>query len=165
MCGIPGFPQAGVLTIFRMRFHPWALVPTVLYVGFVGWMTLRPTIYGAGTASLLWSLLGRFEQHQATSWLTFDTVEGLANVALFIPLGFFLALLLPRRLFLVAALLCVVGSVGIEAFQGAFLPGRVADVRDVIHNSTGGLIGAVVAVLGRVLFIPRRRAGGRLRAA
>ena len=148
--------------IFRMRLHPWALVPTVLYVGFIGWMTLRPSVYGAGTAGLLWELLGKFQQHSSTSWLTFDAVEGLANVAMFIPLGFFLALFFPRRLFLVSALLCVLGSVGIELFQQFFLPGRVADIRDVIHNSTGGLIGATVAVLGRLLFVPRR-SGRRLR--
>ena len=148
--------------IFRMRFHPWALVPTAVYVGFIGWMTLRPTVYGSGAAGLLWQVLDAFQAHSSASWLTFDAVEGLANVAMFLPLGFLLALFFPRRLFLVSAVLCVLGSIGIELFQEFLLPGRVADVRDVIHNPTGGLIGATTAVLARLVLVPRPR---RLRAA
>ncbi|GAA4669363.1 VanZ family protein [Frondihabitans cladoniiphilus] len=140
-----------------MRFHPWALFPTVLYIGFVGWVTLGPQPYDSSTAGLLTRFFDFSQSHASTRWLDFSNVEGLANVAMFVPLGFFLALFLPRRAWLVAAVLCVLASTGIEMFQGAYLPTRVEDVRDIVHNGTGGLIGAVLAAVIRFVVAPRPR--------
>ncbi|MCU1529789.1 MAG: hypothetical protein JWP75_3552 [Frondihabitans sp.] len=146
----------------RMRFHPWLLVPIALYLMVVGWITLGPEPYGATGSGLLWHALDIFGRHSSTQWLTFSVVEGLANIAMFVPLGFLLAMFFPRRLFLVAVALCVLMSMGIEAYQGSFLPTRVDDIRDVFNNGTGGLVGALVATAGRMIVAPRSR---RLRAA
>ncbi|AMM20539.1 hypothetical protein AX769_10755 [Frondihabitans sp. PAMC 28766] len=144
-----------------MRFRPWLLVVTALYVGFIAWMTLRTSVYDGATASLLSRALHAFSAHQATSWLTFDRVESLANVAMFVPLGFFLALFFPRRLWILAALLCVLASYGIESYQGAYLPTRVEDMGDVVHNGLGGLVGALIATALRMLAAPRGPRGRR----
>lgn len=146
----------------RMRFHPWLLVPIALYLMTIGWITLGPQPYGATGSGLLWHALDVFGRHPSTEWLTFSRVEGLANVAMFVPLGSLLALFVPRRLFLVAAALCVLMSMGIEAYQGSFLPTRVEDIRDVVNNGTGGLVGASIATISRMIVAPRSR---RLRTA
>lgn len=140
-----------------MRFRPWLLVVTVLYAIFIAWMTLRTSVYGNGASELLWRALGVFARHSSTSWLTFDVVESLANAAMFVPFGFFLALFFPRRLWILSVALCVLASYGIESFQGAYLSTRVEDMGDVVHNGLGGLIGAVVATLMRMIAAPRRR--------
>ncbi|BDZ50139.1 hypothetical protein GCM10025867_23800 [Frondihabitans sucicola] len=145
-----------------MRFRPWLLVVTVLYLLFVAWMTLRPSVYDSQTGELLWRALGFFGRHSSTSWLTFDVVESIANAAMFVPLGFFLALFFPKRLFLAAVALCVLLSLGIETYQGTVLSAtRVEDYGDVIHNGIGGLIGVLVALFLRLLFLPFANAGRR----
>ncbi len=65
------------------------------------------------------------------------------NVALFIPLGFFLYLAV-RRWMLVCTALTVLVSIGVEIFQ---LPiySRSSDIDDVITNGLGGLVGVVLA--------------------
>jgi hypothetical protein len=68
------------------------------------------------------------------------------NVALFIPLGFFLYLA-ARRWMLLCTGVTVLVSVGVEILQ---LPiySRSSDIDDVITNGLGGLIGVVLAYLG-----------------
>lgn len=145
-----------------MRFRPWLLVVTALYLMLVAWMTLRPDIYDSRTSNYLWRALGFFGRHSSTSWLTFGVVESIANALMFVPLGFFLALFFPKRLFLAAVALCVLLSLGIETYQGAFLSAtRVEDFGDVIHNGTGGLIGALIALFLRLLFLPFATVGRR----
>jgi len=145
-----------------MRFHPWLVIPITLYLGVVGWITLGPQPYGEGSAHLLSRFLDLFARHASTQWLDFSAVEGLANVAMFVPLGFLVAGFFPRRWWILAVACCVALSMGIEAYQGAFLSTRVADYRDVVHNGTGALVGAIVMTLGRMLAAPR---GRRLRLA
>lgn len=68
------------------------------------------------------------------------------NVALFAPLGFFGALrYIGRRPILVAGSIGAVMSATIEIAQ--FFLGRSADIDDVILNTVGGLLGAVLAVV------------------
>ena len=71
----------------------------------------------------------------------------VANIFLFLPWGFlmFIALYTMERSTLQTYVLTVLGglslSLAIEAWQ-YFLPTRVADVNDVIWNTTGALLGA-----------------------
>jgi glycopeptide antibiotics resistance protein len=76
---------------------------------------------------------------------TAAVVQFGANLALFVPLGFFLPLRVPRlggvrrMLFLGAAVSAV-----LEAAQYAFGLGRVASVDDVLLNAAGAALGATV---------------------
>lgn len=75
-------------------------------------------------------------------------VEPLANVAMFVPLG----LLLPTATRLRPWLAIGVGaafSTLIECSQLVFLPDRVASVLDVVMNTLGAAIGAVVVLAVR----------------
>ncbi|MDH6181982.1 glycopeptide antibiotics resistance protein [Microbacteriaceae bacterium SG_E_30_P1] len=84
---------------------------------------------------------------RAEAWLSPSTWTGgwsgelLANVILFIPLGWLAARLLPLPLAIVVP---VVISVGIE-FAQLFLPGRVSDPRDLVANTAGALLGVLLA--------------------
>ena len=84
----------------------------------------------------------------------------LLNIALFIPLGFGLALLgIPRRRALAIILLA---TVAIELAQGLFLRGRFASLSDVVTNTAGGLTGYALAAHWRTLVFPSRHAAARL---
>lgn len=69
----------------------------------------------------------------------------IGNIALFVPLGFFLYLAVRRR-FALVVLGCGLTSVGVEILQ---LPiwSRSTDVDDVLTNSAGGFLGALVALV------------------
>jgi glycopeptide antibiotics resistance protein len=69
--------------------------------------------------------------------------EVLANVALFVPAGLLLAVLLGRAWASVVA--CIAVSAAIELAQQRYLPSRVPSLEDVQHNSIGGAIGALTA--------------------
>ena len=121
-----------------------ALVLLGLYTYVVGLLTL------GGTSSVGWAF-GVTDQYYRLS-------EAQANVLLFVPAGFLLAVVLLSPVLATAA--GVLGSMAIEWFQAAYLPTRVADAHDVIHNGTGALIGAVVAV-PIVWVLSRRRRPAR----
>lgn len=96
-------------------------------------------------------------------WTAFDL---LANIALYLPLGFFATLAmsrLPGRFtgVIVATLLSATVSFGLEATQ-TLLPSRVPSNVDLACNSLGGLLGALVGqatgprVIGRLLALEQR---------
>lgn len=129
------------------RRHPLVTALSAAYVGFVLWLTLRPSPYGAGTATLLRRFLRWAARHSTVDWITFDVLERGANVALFVPIGVLFLLLAGRR-FWWAALLAGVGmSVAIEAAQGMWLSSRVADPGDVLTNGIGTAVGIVLAIV------------------
>lgn len=81
------------------------------------------------------------------------------NLAAYVPFGFLIALALgpkrgtPSRIAL-STTVCFVVSLTMEAAQ-TFLPSRVASVPDLLTNSLGGLVGAIVAAV--TLGHPRAR--------
>ncbi|MGN8026970.1 VanZ family protein [Microbacterium sp. 22242] len=75
--------------------------------------------------------------------LTLPRVEFAANIAMFVPLGMFLAVLLPRRRYLVAPI-GFVTTIMIESVQGLFLSSRSATVADVLANTTGACLGLLI---------------------
>lgn len=84
-------------------------------------------------------------------------IEFAANVVLFVPMGFFLTMLFRHPWY--GAALSVVVSAGIEIIQ-ILIPNRVPTVRDVVSNSIGAALGALLAWL-----IVLRREHKRARAA
>jgi hypothetical protein len=75
--------------------------------------------------------------------LDWTETEVLGNIALFVPAGFLLAVLLGRTW--ASVVLCVAVSAAIELAQQRYLPSRVPSLEDVQHNSIGGAIGALTA--------------------
>jgi glycopeptide antibiotics resistance protein len=127
------------------RRHPLLTLATFAYLGLVGWLTLGPQPLDASNDSWLFAALKIFSRHQATSFITYDRVEFGANIAMFVPVGVFFLLLFGRRAWFVAVVAGFVLTCAIE-FTQLFLPGRVSDIRDIISNSTGALIGVLLAL-------------------
>lgn len=125
--------------------HPLLSLATFAYLAVVGWLTLTPGS-GREQEGWLWELALFFDRHAATEWITFNLLEFVANVLMFVPFGLFFVLLLGRRRWWLAILLGVALTCGIE-FAQQYIPNRVADPRDLGSNSLGAAIGTGLALL------------------
>ncbi|MGW8601828.1 VanZ family protein [Streptomyces sp. NPDC055893] len=126
--------------------------------------TLMPTqMPGSGTRHVSLSLGGAFFGPESVAMQSMErrmaTATSVANAAMFVPLAIFWYHATARRAFSVARVLvgCLSLSLGIEIVQLAMNAGRVVDVDDVLFNTTGALVGLLVA------WASSRWAGKRLR--
>jgi hypothetical protein len=83
----------------------------------------------------------------ARGWAGIAWRPVIDNVALFVPLGAGLAVLLRRWSLPVTLLVGAAVSLAVETFQWAVPSGRIANSADVVANVVGVLLGAVLAVL------------------
>nr|WP_252727946.1 VanZ family protein [Curtobacterium sp. WW7] len=74
-------------------------------------------------------------------------IESLANVAFFVPLGLLVVLLAGARWWWAGAAAGLLVSSTIEIGQALFLPARYATIDDVVANTMGAVVGAVLGVL------------------
>lgn len=140
--------------------HPFLSLLTVLYLGFVGLVTLTP---GSEQPDYSWwaaRVLDRLQRYPdldpLTTRLSVERVEFLANIGLFVPLGFFLLLLFGTRGWWVALAAGIVLTSMIENVQRS-IPGRVPDPRDVAANSIGMFLGVALALVLTMPATLRRR--------
>jgi glycopeptide antibiotics resistance protein len=121
----------------------WALAGYSAVLAYVlGWPTPTAPVVGTlGWVNDLVRLIG------ASDWADPPAIEFTANIALFVPFGLLLALVLRHGQWWVA----VLGGFGVSLFaevmQGLFLAGRSGTVSDVVANTAGTIIGAGIAVL------------------
>lgn len=128
-----------------MRKRVWVGASGLTVIAIVVFViTLTPTPVDAGYSDEIKQLLAFLHSHGVPTWFGYRKLEFSANVVMFAPLGFFLGLLLSRRWW-IAVLALPVLSVLIECAQYLFLPGRFATVTDVIANSIGAGLGAMLA--------------------
>lgn len=132
-------------------------VGVAAYAVFVLAVTMVPTPVDKGLNSSIDKVLGKLHQHGLPVWFQYEQLEFTANIAFFVPLGFFLALLVPLRVWWLAILVGPVFSLGIEFTQRLFLPERFASVGDIVANSIGSLIGTVLAFALRAVVDARDR--------
>lgn len=138
-----------------MRPRSILRLATACYLALVGWITLGPQPLDDRGLGILRSILAVLAQGDLTRWVTYDVVEFSANVAMFVPVGVLFLLLAGRRKWWLALAGGIAVTCAIE-FAQLFLPGRFSDVRDIVANSLGTLIGLlatvlVIALLGRRL--------------
>jgi glycopeptide antibiotics resistance protein len=129
------------------RRHPLLSLLTVAYLGALAWVTLTPSSNSDRAFSLLQVVVRELQLHASTAFLTYDDVEFLANIALFVPMGVFVVLLFGRRMWWAGIFAGVLASCWIELAQGVWLSDRVSDPRDLVSNSLGTLLGVLVALL------------------
>lgn len=120
-------------------YRPFAAVLLIAYSGLIASLTLSDPSTGAWA----FSFADRLATSASDGNLAWSQTEVLANIALFVPAGFLLALVLNRPW--VAAALCILGSVLIEYVQARYLPLRVGTGADVLHNGYGAVLGAALA--------------------
>lgn len=128
-----------------------ALALVAAYLLVVAHLTLADPSQGAWA----FDLADRIATRASGGALTWSETEVLANVALFVPLGFLLTLAVHSAAVATAA--CGVLSAGIEYAQLTLLPTRVPTLDDVVHNTLGGLAGALVASACLALVTASRR--------
>jgi glycopeptide antibiotics resistance protein len=117
--------------------------------------TMWPTPLDQGFESSITKLLDVLHRNGIPEWFGYNKLEFTANVLMFVPLGFLVSMLLPVRVWWLALIICPGISVGIELTQAAALSARFATVSDVVSNSTGALIGALIAVALRAAIYQR----------
>lgn len=79
--------------------------------------------------------------------VTTGRIEWVANVVMFVPIGFFLAGALRPSRRMLAVPVGLLLSASIELAQFLWLPNRVASWYDVLANSTGAAVGVALLVL------------------
>ena len=119
---------------------------TVGYLGFIGWLTLGPQPTNQNTKSFAMFFVEMINRFTPFHDFTLSRLEFLSNIAIFVPLGFLFVLLFGRRRWWLAIVVGILLTLLIEGTQ-EFLPTRVPDVRDLVANTTGAVIGALVALL------------------
>ncbi len=78
------------------------------------------------------------------TWVNFTRVEVLMNLAIIAPVTFLGSILWPRLRWQDWTAYGFLGSIGVELFQGIFLPHRSASFSDIVANGAGALVGALL---------------------
>jgi glycopeptide antibiotics resistance protein len=135
-----------------------ASVGLLVCVVVVLFATLWPTPLDRGYSESIERVLAVLHRNGIPEWFGYNKLEFSANIAMFVPLGFLLTLLLPQRVWWLALVICPALSVGIETIQLQVLTERFATISDVVANSTGGIVGSIVAVAIRAVVHSRDEA-------
>lgn len=109
-----------------------------------------PVPVDRGVRSLLGSVLDRLAAAGAPGWVDYAHLEFGANIVMFVPLGVLIALLLPRWEWWLAPIIGLALSLAIEFGQALLLPERFATPLDVLANTAGATIGALVVTGFRI---------------
>lgn len=105
-------------------------------------IALWPVPVDSSARPTLDTVLGWLHAHGVPEFIGYNFVEFTANIAFFVPLGLLLSIWLRR--FWLSCVLGALASCLIEASQYLFLPNRFATVSDIVANSLGAFIGAVL---------------------
>lgn len=128
----------------------WALF--VIYMLVLGFIVLWPTHIDDNAAGGFVDELMRRGHAQGwlPLWFTYAVLEWVSNIIMFLPFGFLLFFLLPKRL-RSWVVLCGFGvTCCIEGLQ-LFMPGRTSSWLDILANTLGALGGYLLAkVLNRL---------------
>jgi hypothetical protein len=133
----------------------------VIGVALLGVLALTTGPVPAAALERFTSYANELTARMGLARLNAEDAEGLANVALFVPLGAAGALLTRRHAAWVVIALGAL-SLTIEMVQ-ARLPDRTPSYRDVVMNSAGALAGAVTVLLLGAVWSWLRRSSRRRR--
>ena len=140
----------------KSRAREWLGALTLaFYASIVIMATMWPTPLDQGYEASINKLFAVLYRNGVPLWFGYDKLEFTANIMMFVPLGFLVALLLPARVWWLALLICPAMSIAIEVTQAVALSARFATVIDVISNSLGAVIGILIAVILRAIVYER----------
>ena len=118
---------------------------TAAYLAFIAWLTLGPQPTNPSTRGFFDSVIAVVNSVVPSLGFDYNDLEFLGNIAIFVPIGFLFVAIFGRRFWWVALLIGVAMTCSIEWTQ-EYLPTRVPDIRDIIANSTGTVIGVLLAI-------------------
>lgn len=147
----------------RLAVHRAALLLSVGYAVALALIAFWPTPVDRAGHDALQRALAWLQAHGAPPWLTYGMVEFASNIVLFIPAGLLLVVLAGARFWWLGPLGGLLGSGAIEVAQLVLLPARTASPRDIVANTSGAVIGTVLALL--VFAVLALRASLRMRRA
>lgn len=128
------------------RLRSIALVASALYVAALALIAFWPTPVDRPVEVPIRRAVDWSRSHGAEA-VTYPLIESLGNVALFVPVGFLLVLILGASRWWLSLMIGVALSSAIELTQHVFLSGRFSTVDDVLANSIGTAVGTVLGVL------------------
>jgi glycopeptide antibiotics resistance protein len=134
-------------------------IPGAIYLVVLAVILFFPVHVDGGHGQAFEPLMHLFALVGVPLWLSYEVIEFGANMLLFVPLGGLVAYVVGPMALWLAPLLGAAVSTLVELIQGTFLPGRTADPTDVVSNTAGTLLGAVVVV---IVLVARRRSGTRI---
>lgn len=129
------------------------VILTLAYIALIGWVTLSTADNGSAVRESSTWIIRMLER--LPLGINGEQWEFALNIAMFMPLGLLLVLTFGARFFWVAALGGIALSLSLEGLQ-QFIPYRVPDVRDLLANGLGGIIGMFFG-LALLAMVPRRR--------
>lgn len=106
-----------------------------------------PTPIDQPVSGQLDDILNLLHRHGIPPLVNYKFVEASANIALFIPLGFVSALAFPRKRWWQVGAFGLLVSGCMELGQLLFLHNRFASPLDLVTNTSGAVIGAVLATV------------------
>ncbi|MHA3725125.1 VanZ family protein [Leucobacter sp. HY1910] len=111
----------------------------------VALIVLWPTPVDRSLRGVIAVFLDALHHAGVPSSFGYAQLEFTANIVMFVPLGFFMYLLIPQGKTVLCAMLVPALSLTAEAAQMLFLPARYASLLDVVANSAGGWLGLLLA--------------------
>lgn len=136
----------GVPAVIRGRRLAIVIALTVLLMA-IALIVLSPARPDAQGQEALRLWLNRAHKSWLPRLVSFGLIEWLANVLMFLPLGFLVQFLFNRwKLTLASAVLL---SSAVELTQAFLLPQRFGSVADVLANSIGAALGICLYVVVR----------------
>ena len=139
------------MTLSR-RTHGWLAVAATVYLAGLSVVLFWPVhVDGDGGLVRFDALLGWLGSIGISAAVRYPLVEFVANAVLFLPFGLLVALAAerwhPLLRVITAGVIAMGFSIAAETVQGMFLPDRTVDPRDVVANTAGAVIGALVPIV------------------
>lgn len=120
------------------------LVAMLIPLAFVAFW---PTPVDQPVQGVLVSILTSLHRHGIPPWFDYKFVEAVANLALFVPLGLVASLAFPAKRWWQVASFGLLISCCIELGQLLFFHNRFASPLDLVTNTLGAVLGALLAAL------------------
>jgi glycopeptide antibiotics resistance protein len=117
-------------------------LPLLLYVLVLAVVLFSPTSHVQ--TALVNDLVRVLQALLPDSWVTFTRVEVLMNAVIIAPVSFLGSRVWPRLRWQDWTAYAFVGASTVELIQGVLLPGRQASFSDIVANTIGALLGAVL---------------------
>lgn len=140
----------------RTISHKVAILLAVAYFAVLAGILFWPSPVDRPVDSALMHVIQWLHGHGLPQWFVgYRKVEFAANILLFVPFGIVAALRLPRRLWWLAVVIAAAVSGLVELAQAILLPDRVPALSDIIANTSGAFMGALLVLF--VWSVRRRR--------
>lgn len=136
-----------------------AIVLGIIYFLALAGILFWPSPVDRPIDSALTHVIEWLHAHGLPQWFVgYRKIEFGANILLFVPFGIILTLRLPRRLWFFSVVIAAAVSGAVELAQAVFLSARVPALSDIIANTSGAFIGALLVLF--VWAVRRRRTRG-----